>query len=181
MNVISKLFYLACLTLILSSSVYCQMERYITSKGNQIIDLDGKPILLKGINLGNWLVPEGYFIKFKEVNSPNRIYNFFNTLIGPAEARKFWNTYRENYITFDDIKKIKLLGFNSIRIPFHYSLFIKEDDNKLEGIGYQLIDNLVKWCKEESIYLLLDMHCAPGGPLFYHPCRSLRRPQAERL
>ena len=25
------------------------------------------------------------------------------------------------------------------------------------------MDSLVKWCKKENIYVLLDMHCAPAG------------------
>ncbi len=35
-------------------------DGFVTVKGKEIILPDGKPILLKGINLGNWLVPEGY-------------------------------------------------------------------------------------------------------------------------
>ncbi|MFH0735286.1 MAG: cellulase family glycosylhydrolase [bacterium] len=163
MSSILKYFFLICFTVIIYNSLYCQENNYISARGTQIIDLEGKPILLKGINLGNWLVPEGYFIKFEQISSPTRIYNFFNTLIGPSEARKFWNEYRENYIKINDIKKIKELGFNSIRIPFHYSMFFDEDNNKLEGIGYALLDRLVEWCKIESLYVLLDMHCAPGG------------------
>jgi aryl-phospho-beta-D-glucosidase BglC (GH1 family) len=57
---------------------------------------------------------------------------------------------------------IKKLGFNSVRVPFHYALFVN-CENKLEGIGYNLLDNLINWCKEENISVLLDMHCAPGG------------------
>jgi len=142
--------------------VYCQSDIFYTSKGTEIIDLNGKPILLKGINLGNWLVPEGYFIKFKEINSPTRIYNFFNILLGKSEAKKFWDLYYKTYITEEDIKLIAKLGFNSVRVPFHYSLFVN-DENELKGIGYSLLDSLIGWCKKENISVLLDMHCAPGG------------------
>ena len=44
-------------------------KRFVSVKGKEIITPDGKPILLKGINLGNWLNPEGYMFKFKNVNS----------------------------------------------------------------------------------------------------------------
>jgi hypothetical protein len=33
----------------------------------------------------------------------------------------------------------------------------------LEGPGYELLDRVVKWCKAEGLYVILDMHGAPGG------------------
>ena len=155
---LSLIFLLA----IISDNLNCQTSNFYSSKGKEIIDLNGNPILIKGINLGNWLVPEGYFVKFKEINSPTRIYNFFNILLGPSEAKKFWNQYYNVFITKEDIKLIKKLGINSVRIPFHYALFVN-CENELEGIGYKLLDDLINWCKEEGISVLLDMHCAPGG------------------
>lgn len=139
-------------------------KRFFTVKGKEIIDLDEKPILLKGINLGNWLVPEGYMFHFKKINSPRLIYDFFNVLIGETEANKFWETFRENYIIKEDIKFIKKLGFNSVRIPFNYRLFVTGYPYyELKGVGYELLDKAIKWCKEENLYVILDMHCAPGG------------------
>jgi endoglucanase len=34
-------------------------QKFISVKGKEIIGVDGKPFLIKGTNLGNWLVPEG--------------------------------------------------------------------------------------------------------------------------
>ncbi len=144
------------------TSTLTHSQGFYTSNGTKILDPNGKPILLKGINLGNWMVPEGYFIKFNEINSPTRIYNFFNILVGPSEAKKFWDKYYNTYITKEDIALIKKLGFNSVRVPFHYNLFVDCNDN-LEGIGYKLLDNVIEWCTEYNLAVLLDMHCAPGG------------------
>jgi aryl-phospho-beta-D-glucosidase BglC (GH1 family) len=69
------------------------------------------------MNLGNWLVPEGYMFKFKTANSPRLIETVINQLVGEVEARRFWKTYRDNYITREDIHLLKKLGFNSVRIP----------------------------------------------------------------
>ena len=35
----------------------------VKTQGKQILDSNGNPIILKGTNLGNWLVPEGYMFK----------------------------------------------------------------------------------------------------------------------
>lgn len=133
-------------------------------QGKEIIDQNGKPILLKGINLGNWLVPEGYMFHFKKINSPQFIYFFFNTLLGEFEANKFWEEFRRYYITKEDIRFIKSTGFNHVRIPFNYRLFVTNYPfYELKGPGYELLDSVISWCKEENLYVILDMHCAPDG------------------
>ncbi|HVO73222.1 MAG TPA: glycoside hydrolase family 5 protein [Ignavibacteriaceae bacterium] len=131
--------------------------------GKQIVTEDGKPLLLKGINLGNWLVPEGYMFKFENSTSPRLINDLFLELLGPEETDKFWKTYRDNYITKDDISFIKKTGFNSVRIPFNFRLFVREDTGIFTGPGFELLDRIIAWCREENIYVILDMHCAPCG------------------
>jgi endoglucanase len=139
-------------------------SRFVTTRGKIIASPDGKPLLLKGINLGNWLLPEGYMFKFKTTNSPRLIQAAISELVGEDEARRFWKTYRDNYITREDIKFIKQSGFNSVRVPFSYRLFVSDATvPKLEGPGYELLDRVVDWCRSEGLYVILDMHAAPGG------------------
>jgi aryl-phospho-beta-D-glucosidase BglC (GH1 family) len=139
-------------------------DGFVTVKGKEIILPDGKPILLKGINLGNWLVPEGYMFKFDKANSWRLIHQVIAELIGPDDANSFWQKYHENYITKDDISFIKSIELNSVRVPFDFRLFTTEEFPDIWiNTGFNLLDNLVKWCKEENLYVILDMHCAPGG------------------
>jgi endoglucanase len=143
---------------------YSQQSLFVTTKGKDVITPNGKPLLLRGINIGNWLVPEGYMFKFKHANSPQRINETFNQLLGPEETKKFWTQYRDNYITKEDITFIKKSGLNSIRVPFNYRLFVSEDhETRFTGPGFEMLDRVIKWSKEEYLYVILDMHCAPGG------------------
>ena len=139
-------------------------SKFVTVRGKEFISPAGTPLLLKGINLGNWLLPEGYMFKFKSANSPRLIYTVLNQLIGEDEAKRFWKEYRDNYITLDDIRFIKQSGFNSVRLPFSYRLFVSEGEPQtLDGPGYELVDRAVAWCKQEGLFVILDMHAAPGG------------------
>lgn len=159
-----KMLVIFVFMILISSDVYCQSNGFFSTRGKEIIDPEGNPVLLKGTNLGNWLVPEGYMFHFKNASSPRLICNLFNELIGEEEANKFWAGFRDIYITYEDIKFIKSLGFNHVRIPFNYRLFVTEHPNReLKGVGYELLDRAVKWCKVENLYIILDMHCAPGG------------------
>ena len=86
-------------------------SKFVSVRGKEFVLPNGKPILLKGINLGNWLLSEGYMFEFKKANSAQMIYTVFNQLIGEAEARKFWKRFQADYITLEDIKFIKKSGF----------------------------------------------------------------------
>ena len=129
------------------------------TQGTAIIGRDGKPLLLRGTNLGNWLVPEGYMFQLDgAVQSSQEIESFFTELIGPTRNRDFWRTWRATYVTREDIHLLHQAGFNSIRVPFHYKYFLADD-----GEGFRLLDRLVSWARAEDMYLILDMHAAPGG------------------
>ena len=155
--------------LFLSTTLYTVVAiaqlKFVSVKGRDIVGTDGKPFLLKGTNLGNWMVPEGYMFKFKNTNSPAMISETIAQLIGPAEAAKFWTKFLDNYITQKDIHFLKNIGANSIRIPFNYRLFTNENYLGANDStrGFFLLDKVINWCKKEKLFVILDMHCAPGG------------------
>ena len=102
--------------------------------------------------------------RFENVSSFRLIDNAFKELLGADETRKFWKAFRDNYITKEDIHFIKSTGLNHIRVPFNFKLFLVEDypDIYLEE-GFKRLDDVIKWCREENLYVLLDLHAAPGG------------------
>ncbi len=134
--------------------------QFAHTQGKEIVDGTGKPLLLRGTNLGNWLVPEGYMWHLNNggPESPREIEALITELVGPQRARDFWRSYHENYITESDIHLIKQCGFNSIRVPLHYKFFESDDAE-----GFTLLDHVVQWAHQENLYIILDMHAAPGG------------------
>lgn len=152
-------------TLVFMFAAYSQKKKFIYTEGKNLMLPDGRPFIMRGTNLGNWLMPEGYMFKLKNTNSPRMINQTLNELIGPSATDSFWKTYLNNYITGADIHYIKSIGMNSIRVPFNYRLFTSEKylGESNAGHGFELLDKLVSWCKKEQLYILLDMHGAPGG------------------
>nr|WP_321521071.1 glycoside hydrolase family 5 protein [uncultured Macellibacteroides sp.] len=138
---------------------------FLGIKNQHVITPEGKPFLIQGINLGNWLNPEGYMFLFKDVSSFRLIDQAFREMVGPDFTEQFWKAFKDNYITREDIAYIKQTGMNSIRLPFHYKSFTDEDYMGLKSNqdGFARIDSVIKWCKEEGLYIILDMHDAPGG------------------
>ena len=151
-----KLLRLPILLMALTSLGSAQFAR---TDHKQIVDAAGKPLLLRATNLGNWLVPEGYMWLFEGgPQSPSEIRALVMELLGPEGSAAFRQKYRENYVSHDDIALLHRVGFNAIRVPLHYSL--SEID---EAEGFKLLDRLIDWSRAEGIYVVLDLHAAPGG------------------
>lgn len=156
---------LLCAVFLLPFALSAQKKAFIYTEGKEVKLPNGKSFVMRGTNLGNWLVPEGYMFKFKDVNSPRMINQVFSELIGQSATDSFWKTFVNNYITEADIRYMKSIGMNSIRVPFNYRLFTAEKylGESNPNHGFELLDRLINWCRKEQLYVLLDMHCAPGG------------------
>lgn len=137
---------------------------FVTTDGPDFIGPDGDRLLLKGIGLGNWLLPEGYMLNFKRASSPRLINEVVCQLVGEAAAAAFWESFCANYVTRADIAFLKRSGFNHVRVPFNARLFTASGPfDSLSGPGYAWLDALVSWCREVGLFVVLDMHGAPGG------------------
>lgn len=132
---------------------------FVHTQGTSLVDGQGRPLMLRGTNLGNWMGPEGYMFLFADgPASPREIEEYVAELIGPRRAQGFWRDYRDAYITKADIDLLAAAGMNSVRVPIHYKLFTAENDE-----GFHLLDRVVEWAKQDGMYVVIDMHQAPGG------------------
>jgi endoglucanase len=155
-----------------NSSAVAAPPNFIHAEGTHLADAQGERFAVKGINLGNWLVPEGYMFKFMRKRAPSEIAGVIEALIGREEASRFWTEFRDGYITQADIRFIKAAGFNTVRVPLHWRLFVEPGDtgdgggggaDRFEGQGWYLLDRLVQWCREADLRVIIDLHAAPGG------------------
>jgi aryl-phospho-beta-D-glucosidase BglC (GH1 family) len=138
---------------------------FLHTRGQDIVDEQGEKVLLRGVGLGNWLLPEGYMWKFGEKGDrPRKIEALVSELIGPENAARFWQGFRRHYITEADIERIASLGYNCVRPALNARLFLTETEppTYVES-GFELLDNLIAWCRKHRIYVIIDMHGAPGG------------------
>ena len=148
-----------------AESTTSNKDRFIQVSGQDLVKPDGSKFFITGTNLGNWLNPEGYMFGFQRMNAPRQINELVSELVGPDKAAEFWAAFKDNYITKADVDFIASTGANTIRLPFHYKLFTDEDYMGLtkDQDGFARIDSVVSWCKANDLYLILDMHDAPGG------------------
>ena len=140
-------------------------DAFVRVSGPYLIEPDGDTLFIKGTNLGNWLNPEGYMFGFQKTNSAGMINQMFCEMVGPDFTAEFWKMFKDNYVTEKDIEFIASTGANTIRVPFHYKLFTNEDYMGLtaEQDGFKRLDDVISWCRTHGLYVILDMHDAPGG------------------
>ncbi len=163
-----KITITPCIIFVLISTLNLSLsysQGFLHRQDKKNVDGSGQEILLKGIGLGGWLLQEGYMLQTSSfANAQWQIKAKILDLIGEVNTELFYEAYRNNYVRKIDIDSIKSWGFNSIRLPFHYNLFASNTNpptflNK----GFEIVDSLLSWCEANEIYLILDMHAAPGG------------------
>ena len=152
----------------ITSSLFAQG---IKADGKRIIDEQGNNVVLRGMGLGGWMIQEGYMLETSNfANTQTKIRAKIEELIGASSTEAFYDAWLTNHCTKKDIDSLAAWGFNSIRVPMHYNLFtLPIEKEPVVGQqtwlskGFALTDSLVKWCSAKKIYVILDLHGAPGG------------------
>ena len=133
------------------------MTGFVHVEHGELVDGRRQPLVLRGVGLGNWLLPEGYMWKFESPGpqSPREIEAMIEDLVGPVRATEFWRRFWDGFITEDDIARIRAEGMNHVRLPINSRLVLAE--------GFELVDRLIDWCRRQGLWVVLDLHGAPGG------------------
>ena len=146
--------------ILLSSFVFC--SGFLKTQGRIIVDENDEKIIFKGFGLGGWVVLEGYMWNYPGFGSTTTMENAVEDLIGQDKKDEFFSLYRANYITEKDIKFLSQNGFNALRIPLHYKHF-SPSFNEFINDGFELLDPIINACRNNNMYVILDMHAAPGA------------------
>src|SRR5450432_3191445 len=162
------LLYLTFCLATLSTRLYCQ--GFLKADGKKIVNENGDNVLLRGVGLGGWMVQEGYMLHLNKDGQQYKIKQHIETLLGKQQTQAFYQAWLSNHTTKSDIDSLHAWGFNSVRLPMHYNLFTLPVDQESDAIkntwltvGFALTDSLVSWCKANHMYVILDLHAAPGG------------------
>lgn len=145
-------------------------QGFLRADGKKIVN-DKGDVLLRGIGLGGWMLQEPYMLQFNGIaGTQHEIRGKIEGLIGNEKTTSFYNAWLANQCRKADIDSLAAWGFNSVRLPMHYNLFTLPIEQELVAgkdtwllKGFTMVDSLLTWCKANHIYLILDLHAAPGG------------------
>ena len=147
------------------------MGGYLRTAGRHLVDEDGSTVRLRGVGIGNWLLPEGYMWRLPApTDRPRRIERLVDDLVGEEEASRFWQSYRDRFIGEEDIADLAAAGFNSLRLPLNARTILSNAGGtaangalRFDEAEMARVDRLISWCREWGVYVILDLHGAPGG------------------
>ena len=130
-----------------------------------IVDADRNPVTLRGCNLGNWLVLEMWMLDLADeaLGDQHELEALLSRRFGDAERARLMELYREHWITGCRLRPVKSFGMNLVRLPFEYRLL--EDDAEpfhLKPDAWRWLDRAVEMAEKHGIYVILDLHGAPG-------------------
>ena len=124
----------------------------------------GDVVPLRGVNLGGWLVMEGWMCPMDSSGLADN-YSVIQTLdarFGVATEQSLIKTYQNAWITTNDLDNIKALGMNYIRLPFWWGN-VQTLDGNWRPDAFAQMDWLVTNAWQRGIYTLIDCHGIPGG------------------
>lgn len=141
---------------------------YVKRSGTQLVDQHNQPFRLRGVGIGGWLLLEGYMLQsYQAIDRPRRFLDHLIQTVGQEFSTYFFEKWYRVFFTGNDIKQIKQEGFNSIRIPLDYQFLYDASDTTVElkrhDNHFEILDQIIALCRHHEVYVILDMHAAPGG------------------
>ena len=140
---------------------------FLKVNGRDLYNRRGEKVVLRGINLGNWLLQETWMCPIPIDN-----WAYWNTIttfeqrFGKEKADALIKLWEDTYLTEKDLDYIHELGMNIVRVPFWYRNFMDDEGNyrydKNGNVDLTRLEWLVEECSKRGIYVMLDMHGIPG-------------------
>ena len=130
-------------------------------KKNHIVDEAGKKVMLRGTCVGGFMNMEDFINGYPGTESGFR--RMLAEEIGESKATLFFKLLLDKFFGEDDIKFIKEMGANCIRIPLNYRHF-ESDDNPFvyQEEGFERLGKIVALCEKYGLYVILDLHAVAG-------------------
>ena len=136
-------------------------KKILQASGLQVLEGD-RPVRLRGVNLGGWMLIEDYMIGLPWTEW--KIREQFRRVLGAAAADAFFGAWAESYVTDSDLAFLARQGFSFARLPFNYRQF--ESDlapGQWREEGFRLLERAVALCRAHGLWVLLDLHAAAGA------------------
>jgi endoglucanase len=88
-------------------------------------------------------------------------------LVGQPTVDEFERAWLDHQFTKADMDALGGWGFNAVRLPMHYALFLDPTapagTDRWNEDGFRRVDRLLEWAAANRMWVILDLHAAPGG------------------
>lgn len=159
------------LLILASASLANAADYFVRTSGTRLLGRDGKTLVLRGTNCGNWMVREPYMMNTSgNLDRQFKFDKMIADICGEEKVMEFDRLWLDNQFGEADMKFIADHGMNCLRVPMHYKYFtLPIEKEPVAGQqtwldeGFTRIDSMCVWAERHGILLILDMHACPGG------------------
>lgn len=140
-------------------------DDFLKADGKLVRNAKGEQIQLRGTNIGGYLVREFWLSPVKttlEVRDESTIYKVLEERFGTETMYELVAAWQDGYFTETDFDNLKELGMNCIRLPMWYRNLVDENGAFYEN-AFARLDWFVEQAGQRGMYVILDMHGAPGS------------------
>jgi endoglucanase len=129
--------------------------------GADLVTRSGRTVRLRGVGLGGWLSMENFITGYPATEQLQR--QALRDVLGADVYEAFFDRFYATFFADDDAAYLASLGLNCVRVAINYRHF--EDDDRprrLKEEGFRLLDRAVDICARHGLYVVIDLHAAPG-------------------
>jgi hypothetical protein len=129
-------------------------------EGGTIAGPDGQPFRIKGVNVSCWLYQENYVLGGAQTAQKTTAAKV-SSVIGAEAYQQHLKTMTDSFLVAEDVRLMKRMGINCVRIGFDAVLFNSE---RTEQWFFNSLDRLMPVFKETGIAVLPVMMVPPKAP-----------------
>ena len=141
--------------------------------GTKVVDSSGNTVVLRGTNIGGWLVMEDWMCgitdnsgsadRFSQTTLENRF--------GVDQTHALLNTWYDNWLVSSDWDNLASLGFNVVRLPFGFRNLQWANGSWITdssgNVDFSRLDWAVAQAKSRGIYVIPVFHIWEGQEAGY--------------
>ena len=162
------------------SPAQSSQEVFLRAVGKTIQKGSGGTVLLRGVNLGNYLLVEQWMggLGARDTGLSDlcadgdcdqsctaddwHIRALLKTRFGATRRDALLRIYEDSFLKDDDFDRLMRMGVTLVRLPVSYQNLLDDTGSPIPG-GFDKIDWVVNAAADRGIYVLIDMHGAPGS------------------
>lgn len=138
---------------------------FLKASGKLVLNSKNEQVMLRGTNIGGCFVRELWMLpirKTSNVRDESGIYRTLKSRFGNVKMQELAKAWQDSFFTEKDFDNIADMGANCIRIPVWYRDFVDENGDFYDD-PFEKLDWFVEEAGKRGIYVIIDMHGAPGS------------------